>query len=178
MAIRAVKAFVRDEYEEEKFRQVNTDLMETSQQTFHYAVLNMPAFQLTMYSTTVLILWFGGRMIMAGTLQVGELTGFLSYVLQVMNSLMMISNVFLLLTRSLASAQRIGEVLKSARASAPQPTGSQRCGTASVVFENVLSNTIPTPKNTRCPASAFPFSRGRPWGDRRNGLGEDHAGIS
>ena len=110
-AIRAVKAFVRGEYEEEKFRSVNEELMATSQRTFHLAVLNLPAFQFTMYTAIVLILWFGGGMILDGGLQVGELTGFLSYVLQVMNSFMMISNVFLLLTRSLASAHRIAEVL-------------------------------------------------------------------
>ena len=110
-AIRAVKAFVRGEYQEEKFRSVNEELMATSQRTFHLAVLNLPAFQFTMYAAIVLILWFGGGMILDGGLQVGELTGFLSYVLQVMNSFMMISNVFLLLTRSLASAHRIAEVL-------------------------------------------------------------------
>ncbi|HJD23383.1 MAG TPA: ABC transporter ATP-binding protein/permease [Firmicutes bacterium] len=110
-AIRAVKAFVRGEYEEEKFRVVNEELQQTSQKTFHYAVLNLPAFQFTMYAAAVLIMWFGGNMILGGRLQVGELTGFMSYVLQVMNSLMMISNVFLLLTRSLASAHRVAEVL-------------------------------------------------------------------
>ena len=110
-AIRAVKAFVRGEYEEEKFRDVNGELLSTSERTFHFAVLNLPAFQLVMYTSIVLIFWFGGRMILGGELLVGELTGFLSYVLQVMNSLMMISNVFLLLTRSLASAHRIVEVL-------------------------------------------------------------------
>ena len=110
-AIRAVKAFVRGEYEEDKFQSVNQELMETSQRTLHLAVLNLPAFQFTMYTAIVLILWFGGGMILEGGLQVGELTGFLSYVLQVMNSFMMISNVFLLLTRSLASAHRIAEVL-------------------------------------------------------------------
>ena len=110
-AIRAVKAFVRGEYEEDKFQSVNQELMATSQRTFHLAVLNLPAFQFTMYTAIVLILWFGGGMILDGELQVGELTGFLSYVLQVMNSFMMISNVFLLLTRSLASAHRIAEVL-------------------------------------------------------------------
>ena len=110
-AIRAVKAFVRGEYEEEKFDAVNTDLSVSSEQTFHYAVLNLPAFQVVMYSAIVLIMWFGGNMILSGSLKVGDLTGFLSYVMQVVNALMMIANVFLLLTRSLASAHRIAEVL-------------------------------------------------------------------
>ena len=111
-AIRAVKAFVRGEYEEEKFRTVNEELMTIGEYTFHVAVLNLPAFQFTMYAAIVAILWFGGQLIFIGGMQVGELTGFLSYVLQIMNSLMMLSNVFLLLTHSLASARRIAEVLE------------------------------------------------------------------
>ena len=136
-AIRAVKAFVRGEYEEEKFQAVNQELMNTSQRTFHFAVLNLPAFQFTMYTAIVLILWFGGGMILKGGLQVGELTGFLSYVLQVMNSFMMISNVFLLLTRSLASAHRIAEVLDEdlALTDPAEPVGAVADG--SVDFEHV-----------------------------------------
>ena len=136
-AIRAVKAFVRGEYEEEKFQAVNQELMNTSQRTFHFAVLNLPAFQFTMYTAIVLILWFGGGMILKGGLQVGELTGFLSYVLQVMNSFMMISNVFLLLTRSLASAHRIAEVLDEdpALTDPAEPVGEVADG--SVDFEHV-----------------------------------------
>ena len=135
--IRAVKAFVRGSYEEEKFQGVNVELMQTSQRTFHFAVLNLPAFQFTLYSATVLLLWFGGDMILRGKLQVGELTGFLSYVLQVMNSFMMISNVFLLLTRSLASAHRIAQVLdeESALTSPAQAVKEVRDGR--VDFENV-----------------------------------------
>lgn len=110
-AIRAVKAFVRDEYEEDKFEEVNHDMARSSETTFHYAVLNLPAFQAVMYTTIVLILWFGGNMILKSELAVGNLTGFLSYVMQVINSLMMLANVFLLLTRSLASAHRIAEIL-------------------------------------------------------------------
>ena len=136
-AIRAVKAFVREDYQEEKFEQVNTRLKNTSQRTFHFAVLNLPAFQFTMYSATIFIMWFGGGMILDGNLKVGDLTGFLSYVLQVMNSLMMISNVFLLLTRSLASAERIMEVLdeEPALASPTQPSASVSDG--SIEFRNV-----------------------------------------
>lgn len=109
-AIRVVKAFVRQDYEEVKFQKVNEDLKTASEHTFHYAVMNMPAFQLIMYTAIVLILWYGGQLIFVGGMMVGELTGFLSYVLQIMNSLMMISSVFLMLTRSLASASRIIEI--------------------------------------------------------------------
>lgn len=110
-AVRAVKAYVRTEHEEAKFDTVNTELARTATKTFGSAVLNLPVFQLSMYVAALSILWIGGRMILAGKLGVGSLTGFMSYVLLIMNSLMMISNVFLLLTRALTSVGRIAEVL-------------------------------------------------------------------
>ncbi len=136
-AIRAVKAFVRGEYEEEKFEEVNRELMDTSRHTFRLAVLNLPAFQCTMYTAIVLILWFGGNMILTGTLKVGELTGFLSYVLQVMNSFMLIANVFLLLTRSLASAHRIAQVLDEEVTLASPAGALTQVPDGSVDFEGV-----------------------------------------
>ena len=105
-AVRAVKAYVRAEHEEAKFDTVNTELAHTATKTFGNAVLNLPVFQLSMYVAAISILWIGGRMIIAG-----ELTGFMSYVLLIMNSLRMISNVFLLLTRALASVERISRVI-------------------------------------------------------------------
>ena len=110
-AMRAVKAYVREPYECEVFAGVNGELARGATKTFGTAVLNLPVFQASIYTAATLVLLFGGRMIAAGTLTVGELTGFMSYVLQVMNSLMMISNVFLLLTRALTSVKRVGEVL-------------------------------------------------------------------
>ena len=110
-AVRAVKAYVRAEHECDKFDTVNTELADTATKTFGTAVLNLPVFQLSMYVAALSILWIGGRMILAGKLGVGSLTGFMSYVLLIMNSLMMISNVFLLLTRALASVERISHVL-------------------------------------------------------------------
>ena len=136
-AIRAVKAFVRGEYEEEKFSSANGTLMETSAGTFRRAVLNLPALQLAMYCSVVGIMWFGGNMIISSQLKVGELTGFLSYVLQVMNSLMLISNVFLMLTRSLASARRIGEVLEEAPALSSPDGAVTEVEDGSVDFEGV-----------------------------------------
>ena len=136
-AIRAVKAFVRGEYEEEKFEQVNRDMTQSSETTFHYAVLNLPAFQGVMYTAIVLILWFGGNMILKSELAVGSLTGFLSYVMQVMNSLMMIANVFLLLTRSLASAHRIAEVLDENVVLTSLEHGETEVKVGSIAFDHV-----------------------------------------
>ena len=136
-AIRAVKAFVRGEYEEEKFEAVNTELMQVSRSTFRTAVLNLPAFQLTMYAACVLILWLGGTMILNGALTVGRLTSFLSYVMQVMNSLMMISNVFLLMTRSLASAHRAAQVLDERVALTSPENAVTEIPDGGIRFENV-----------------------------------------
>ena len=136
-AIRAVKAFVRGEYEEEKFEAVNTELMQVSRSTFRTAVLNLPAFQLTMYAACVLILWLGGTMILNGALTVGRLTSFLSYVMQVMNSLMMISNVFLLMTRSLASAHRVAQVLDERVALTSPENAITEIPDGGIRFENV-----------------------------------------
>ena len=136
-AIRAVKAFVREENRAEVFDEVNQNLTETSKKTFRTATLNMPAFQLVMYTAVVLIMWFGGDMILHSSLQVGDLTGFLSYVFQIMNSLMMISNVFLLLTRSLASARRISEILDENPVLTSPPNGKTEIADGSVELRDV-----------------------------------------
>lgn len=110
-AIRVVKSYVRGDYETEKFKEVNTNLRTTAEHAFRLAAFNMPAMQFVMYATILCILWFGGRLVTIGGVKVGELTGFLSYVLQVLNSLMMFSNVFMMTTRALASWKRISEVM-------------------------------------------------------------------
>ena len=135
--IRAVKAFVRGDFEEAQFQQVSQELTDASRTTFQNAVLNLPAFQLVMYSCVVLIMWFGGNLIMAGEMKIGELTGFLSYVLQVMNSVMMISNVFLLLTRSLTSARRICQVLEEEPDLKQPEQAESRVADGSVDFDHV-----------------------------------------
>ena len=110
-AVRVVKSYVRGDYEIEKFRNVNDNLKNESEKAFGIAVLNMPAMQFVMYSTILGILLIGGRLINSGQMMIGQLTSFLSYVLLILNSLMMMSNVFLLMTRSLASAERIMKII-------------------------------------------------------------------
>ena len=110
-AVRVVKSYVRGDYEYSKFQEVNDNLKNQSQKAFTLAVLNMPAMQFVMYSTILGLLLLGGYLINKGELKIGELTGFLSYVLLILNSLMMMSNVFLMMTRSLASGARIIEVI-------------------------------------------------------------------
>jgi len=136
-AIRVIKAFVRGNWENQQFEEVNTELSDASTETFRHAVLNTPSFQFVMYTAIVCIMWFGGGFILQGTMKVGQLTGFLSYVLQVLNSVMMFSGVFLQMTRSLASARRIREVLTEQPnlANAPKPVTEIENG--AIDFENV-----------------------------------------
>ncbi len=136
-AVRAVKAYVRGDFECEQFRAVNEDLARTSVGTFGIAVLNMPVLYTSMYTATTLIMWFGGNMIVGGALEVGELTGFLSYVMQILNSIIMISNVFLLITRSLASVHRISEVLDERPGMAPAAAPAREVADGSVEFRDV-----------------------------------------
>ena len=111
-AIRVVKAYVKGDYEIQKFEEVNVNLKTQSERAFRLAALNMPAMQIVMYGTILSIIYSEiARMIQVGGMQVGELTGFLSYVMQILNSLMMISNVFLMMTRSMASGSRILEII-------------------------------------------------------------------
>ena len=136
-AIRVIKAFVRGDWENQQFEEVNGELSDASTETFRFAVLNTPSFQFVMYTAILCIMWFGGGFILQGTMKVGQLTGFLSYVLQVLNSVMMFSGVFLQMTRSLASARRIREVLTEHPAldNAAQPVATIPNG--AIDFENV-----------------------------------------
>lgn len=145
-AIRVVKSYVREGYEKEKFAKVNQEFQKTSGHAFHLAVLNMPCFQLVMYATIIALLWFGGNMVMIGGMQVGKLTGFLSYVLQILNSLMMISNVFMLLTRSMTSAGRILEVMDESPDICDIPGSTLEVRKGDIVFSHVYFKYAPSAK--------------------------------
>ena len=109
--IRVVKSFVREDHEREKFAKRNQDLKGTSLRAFGTVVVNMPIMMLIVYGTIIAVMWFGGKMVYAGTLETGKLITFFTYITQIMMSLMMVSMVFMMLTRSVACARRIVEVL-------------------------------------------------------------------
>ena len=109
--IRVVKSFVRENHEREKFAKRNQDLKGTSLRAFGAVVVNMPVMMLIVYGTIIAVMWFGGKMVYAGTLEPGKLITFFTYITQIMMSLMMVSMVFMMLTRSVACARRIAEVL-------------------------------------------------------------------
>ena len=114
--IRVVKSFVREEREREKFQQRNQDLKATSQKAFGAVVINMPLMMLIVYGTIIAVMWFGGQMVYAGTLEAGKLITYFTYITQIMMSLMMVSMIFMMLTRTAACAKRVAEVLSESPA--------------------------------------------------------------
>ena len=136
-AVRVVKAYVRGDYETAKFQEANLGLRSQSEKAFRFAAMNMPAMQFVMYGTILCILWFGGGLIRTGGMEIGELTGFLSYVLQILNSLMMISNVFLMMTRSMALAGRILEVMDEEPDIRDSDCTDARVRSGGIAFEHV-----------------------------------------
>ena len=109
--IRVVKSFVREDHEREKFALRNNDLKTTSQKAFGAVVINMPLMMLIVYGTIIAVMWFGGQMVYAGTLEAGKLITYFTYISQIMMSLMMVSMIFMMLTRTVACAKRVAEVL-------------------------------------------------------------------
>jgi ATP-binding cassette subfamily B multidrug efflux pump len=108
---RVVKAFVRADFETQKFQAVNDALTRAFVRAVSVIILNMPTMMLIVYGATIAIMWRGGQMVFAGTLGAGELISFLSYVAMVLRSIMMISMVFTMWARAQASGRRVLEVL-------------------------------------------------------------------
>ena len=110
--IRVVKSFVREDHEREKFAKRNLDLKSNAEKAFGMVVINMPIMMLIVYGTIIAVMWFGGQMVYAGSLEAGKLITFFTYITQIMMSLMMVSMIFMMMTRSIACARRIAEVLR------------------------------------------------------------------
>lgn len=109
--VRVIKSFVRGDYEEKKFAASNEDLKRTSLGAFKTIIIVMPLMMLMMNGTTLAVVWFGGRQIIVGNMQVGDLTAFTTYIVQILMSLMMLAMVILQSSRALASLSRIREIL-------------------------------------------------------------------
>lgn len=107
IGIKTIKSYVRKDYEIGKYEEINYELYSISKKGFQTIALNAPIMQIVIYFTIVMILYFGGTLHSVGGIKVGALTSFLSYVLQLLNTLMMLSNVFMLISRSNASAERV-----------------------------------------------------------------------
>lgn len=109
--VRVIKSFVREDYEEEKFQTMNQDLKDSSLNAMKIVIVTMPIMMFAMNVTTLAVVWYGGNIIIAGNMQVGDLTAFTTYIVQILMSLMMLSMVLLQSSRAIASVKRISEVL-------------------------------------------------------------------
>ena len=109
--VRVIKSFVREDYEEEKFQTMNQDLKDSSLSAMKIVIATMPIMMFAMNVTTLAVVWYGGNIIIAGNMQVGDLTAFTTYIVQILMSLMMLSMVLLQSSRAIASVKRISEVL-------------------------------------------------------------------
>ncbi|MBS6194951.1 MAG: ABC transporter ATP-binding protein [Clostridiales bacterium] len=110
-AQRVVKAYVREEHETEKFHRASSNIYRMFMKAEGILTYNAPLMQLTVYSCILLISWIGAKMIVAGNLSTGELMSLLTYCMNILMSLMMLSMIFVMVTMSMTSARRISEVL-------------------------------------------------------------------
>ena len=136
--IRVVKAFSREDYENERFTERTDEVRAAQFFAEKLVILNMPIMQLCMYATITAIIWFGGKMAVAGDIQTGELSSFIMYVGQILMSLMMLSMLFIMFVISRASMERIYEVLKEEPSIRDAENGSQiSAQDGSISFRNV-----------------------------------------
>ncbi len=110
-AIRVVKAYVREDHETKKLNKASENIYKLFVKAEHNVIINAPLMQFTVYSCIILISWIGAKMIVADSLTTGELMSLLTYCMNILSSLMMLSMVFVMISMSVASAQRICEVL-------------------------------------------------------------------
>ncbi len=137
IGIRTVKAFVREEYEKKKFNDNTESVRQAQVRAEKLVILSMPLMQMFMYLCIVSILWFGSHMIIGGTMELGDLTTFITYVGQILISLMMVSFMFMMLIISRASMQRIYEVLTEEPEIVSPENAEKNVRDGSVKFRNV-----------------------------------------
>jgi ATP-binding cassette subfamily B protein len=116
---RVIRAFVRDEYEEERFRKANTDLTDISLKTGNLLALMFPVVMTTVNLSSIAVVWFGAHRIDSGGMQIGDLTAFLAYLMQIVMSVMMATFMFMMVPRAEVCAERIQEVLDTSSSVVP-----------------------------------------------------------
>lgn len=135
--IREIKSFVREDYEKRRFKKFNDSLMATAYKAVSLVIVTMPLAELVVYSTIIAILWIGGSEIIAGNMLAGNLISFLTYVMQILMSLIMLSQVFLQLTRAKASAERVVDVLNTEVDITAPKDGLTSVRDGSITYKNV-----------------------------------------
>ena len=116
---RVIRAFVRDAYEEDRFRKANSDLTEISLKTGNLLALMFPVVMTTVNLSSIAVVWFGAHRIDSGGMQIGDLTAFLAYLMQIVMSVMMATFMFMMVPRAEVCAERVQEVLDTSSSVVP-----------------------------------------------------------
>ncbi|WP_327314890.1 ABC transporter ATP-binding protein [Streptomyces sp. NBC_01235] len=116
---RVIRAFVRDEYEQQRFRKANADLTDISLKTGNLLALMFPVVMTTVNLSSIAVVWFGAHRIDSGGMQIGDLTAFLAYLMQIVMSVMMATFMFMMVPRAEVCAERIQEVLDTSSSVVP-----------------------------------------------------------
>ena len=137
--VRVIRAFVRTQSEEERFAAANADLTQTTLSVTRLFALMMPLLMLIMNGSSVAVIWFGAGLVNSGQMQIGQLTAFLQYIMQILFSVMIAVMMFVMIPRAAASAERIGEVLDTEPdiADPPTPTALPVPVRGEVTFDDV-----------------------------------------
>ena len=136
-AIRVVKAYVREDFEDGKFRKASDNIYKMFVRAERIVAMNAPLMQFTVYSCILLISWLGVNMITAGSLTTGQLMSLLTYCMNILMSLMMLSMVFVMITMSISSANRVSEVINEKADLTSPEKGLTEVKDGSIVFDHV-----------------------------------------
>ena len=136
-AIRVVKAYVREDYENERFTKASGNIYRMFSKAENILTWNAPLMQVTVYGCILAISWLGAKMIIMDALTTGQLMSLMAYCMNILMSLMMLSMIFVMVTMSTASAERIAEVIKEESTLSNPPHPIQEVPDGSIVFDHV-----------------------------------------
>lgn len=134
---KVIKSFVREDYEKEKFSKINVKLMDKSVSALKMMILMQPVSALAVNVTTLIVVWIAGRQIMVGSMEIGTLTAFITYLSQVLTALNFLANIFLQGTRAAASDKRISEVINTVSAISDDNATDREIKSGSIEFKDV-----------------------------------------
>lgn len=158
--IKVIKSFVREDFERKKFSKINNALMEKSIRALKVMILMQPVSALAVNVTTLAVVWTAGRQIMIGSMEVGTLTAFITYLSQVLTALNFLANIFLQGTRAAASDKRISEVLNTVPDITDENAKDYKIKSGSVEFKNVTFRYFKDAKKPVLDSISFKISSG------------------
>src|SRR5690625_143711 len=137
IGVRVIRAFVREEHEKQRFARANRDLTDVALYVGRWMALFFPVVMLVFSLSNVAVIWFGGLRIDAGLMEIGSLTAFLAYLIQILMAVMMSTFIFMMLPRAAVSADRIGAVLNTSFSVVPPAEGKSAPAQGVLRFEDV-----------------------------------------